>query len=128
MCTVHQIVGQFAVYALFRSATLRSAPDKKVFDRLWRTQERLPMVVLWGKAVWTADMFLVEYAPIPDITLSRLVPKVGWFRVHVRASIRLSGARANWRDSLEPFRALSHADTHKRTPALARRYSAYPGL
>jgi hypothetical protein len=71
-----QIVGQFAIYALFRSATLRSAPDKKVFDRLWRTQEKLPMVVLWGKAVWTADMFLVEYAPIPDITVSRLSPKV----------------------------------------------------
>ena len=56
---------------------MRVAPDKKAFDRLWRTQERLPIVVLTGKTVWLADSFLVEYASIADITLSRLTPKVG---------------------------------------------------
>lgn len=78
-----QVVGQFAIYALFRTVTMRVAPDKRAFDRLWRTQERLPMVVLTGKTAWAADAFLVEYAPIPDIPLNRLTPKVrAWGRGH----------------------------------------------
>ena len=33
------------------------------------------MVVLAGRTAWTADAFLVEYASIPDVSLSRLTPK-----------------------------------------------------
>ena len=48
-CEELQLVGQFAVYALYRSLSDRvlqaaAKPDVKLFERLWETQKKRPIV------------------------------------------------------------------------------------
>jgi hypothetical protein len=70
-----QIVGQFGIYALYRAMTARFVPDKRVFERLWKVQERIPLVVLYTKYVWTVDTFLLEFGPMPGMDYRKLVPR-----------------------------------------------------
>ena len=73
-----QLVGQFAVYALYRVLGARLPPDVKLFERLWRVTERLPLVPLYTKYCWTPDAFLFEYCAVPGMDLRKLVPRVSF--------------------------------------------------
>ena len=75
-CEATQLVGQFAVYALYRVLGAKFAPDAKLFERMWRVTERLPMVVLYTKYRWLPDAFLLEYCPMGGLDLRKLVPRV----------------------------------------------------
>jgi hypothetical protein len=70
------LVGQFAVYALYRVLGSKFAPDPKLFERMWRVAERLPMVVLYTKYRWLPDAFLLEYCAVPGLDMRKLVPRV----------------------------------------------------
>jgi|APCry1669189534_1035231.scaffolds.fasta_scaffold143367_1 WASH complex subunit 7, N-terminal len=70
------VVGQFGIYALYRTLTIRVQPDVKLFERMWRYMERLPMVVLFTKYRWFPDEFLLEYTSFPGLQFNRLVPRV----------------------------------------------------
>jgi hypothetical protein len=74
-CEALQVVGQLGIYALFRALTSKQMPDPKVFERLWRVAEKLPLVPLYTKYVWTPDAFLIEYCAVRGAPL-KLVPKV----------------------------------------------------
>lgn len=50
-------------------------PAKDLYKALWRTQERVPLVHLYGQCWWVADTFLAHYAPYPK-SVSGLRPKV----------------------------------------------------
>lgn len=71
-----QIVGQMAIYGLYRSLTARIMPDPKVYEKLWRVTERVLLVPLWSKHAFLPDVFLREYCAIPGIVASKLVPRV----------------------------------------------------
>ena len=73
-----QVVGQFAVYALYRVLGARLPPDVKLFERLWRVTERLPMVPLYTKYCWMPDAFLLEYCAVPGLDMRKLVPRVSF--------------------------------------------------
>jgi hypothetical protein len=74
-----QAVGQFAVYALFRVLATGRVPQEalqKEFARLWKAQEKVPLVPLWGgKAIFLADEFLAQHAGVAGLQPSKLVPR-----------------------------------------------------
>lgn len=66
-----QLVDLYGLYALFRKLFERSLkPDKKLFRDMWALQKMVPLVVLFGRAVWMIPEFLARYCPIPDSSLS----------------------------------------------------------
>ncbi len=72
------LVGQFAVYALYRAlAGGRVPPDvlKKQFERLWKVTEAAPLVHLFGRAVWRPDAFLLATCPVPGLAPGKLTPR-----------------------------------------------------
>ncbi len=64
-------------YALFRMLVPRNIePDSELFARLWRVQERVPVVNVFGRVVWAPDEFLLRYASIRTLNMRKLIPKV----------------------------------------------------
>ncbi len=72
-----EVVGVFALYCLYRLISPRALqPNKELFAKLWRAQEKIPVVVLFGKVFWTPDEFLTKFAPIRGLDVRRLQPRV----------------------------------------------------
>ena len=107
-----QLVGQFGVYALWRSlpAVAGRAPPadlKRHFEQLWRTQERLPVVQLYSRHCWTAETFLLRYCSVPGLApgAKSLVPRDP------------AAARAAYADALEAALAPAVNTLHARVAA-----------
>jgi hypothetical protein len=67
----------FGIYALHRVIVPRHVePDYDLYLRLWRVLERVQVIQLYGKALWTPDDFLVRHAYIRALNPKRLIPKV----------------------------------------------------
>eukprot|EP01006_Ploeotia_vitrea_P049070 TRINITY_DN67306_c3_g4_i3.p1 TRINITY_DN67306_c3_g4~~TRINITY_DN67306_c3_g4_i3.p1 ORF type:complete len:1284 (+),score=789.38 TRINITY_DN67306_c3_g4_i3:263-4114(+) len=60
----------YAIYRRLFEAT--SKPDKKLYRKLWDTQQKIPIVHLYGRSIWFMADFLVRYAPLET---SGLKPK-----------------------------------------------------
>ena len=77
-----EVVGVFALYVLYRLISPRAThPSKELFAKLWRVQEKVPVVVLYGKVFWTPEEFLLKYAPIRSLDVKKLQPRVRHLRV-----------------------------------------------
>ena len=80
-----QIIGIFGLYALFRMLVPRHIePDYDLFARLWKVQERIPVVPIFGRVVWAPDEFLLRFAAIKTMNVKKLQPKVRRCRTGVR--------------------------------------------
>jgi hypothetical protein len=72
-----QLIGIFGLYALFRLLVPRHIePDYDLFARLWKVQERVPVVLIFGRVVWAPDEFLTRFAHIKAMNVKKLQPRV----------------------------------------------------
>ncbi len=72
-----QLVGALSLFGLSRSILPPTAPpDVELYKKLWRTQESVVVVPLYGRAVWLADEFLEKHgrmeAAVPP---KKLIPR-----------------------------------------------------
>ncbi len=55
----------YSLYALYRRIfATTSTPDKRMFKSLWDMQLQLPVVLLYGQAMWFPAKFLEDHAPL----------------------------------------------------------------
>ena len=71
-----KVVDLLSMYALYRSLFRSTVKvDMKLFKSLWEIQLKVPMVSLFGRAVWFVADFLVSHAPASDASSLRPAPK-----------------------------------------------------
>jgi len=72
-----QLVGALSLFGLARAILPPTAPpDVELYKKLWRTQEKVPLVPLYGRAVWFADTFLETHSRMQSaVPPKKLVPR-----------------------------------------------------
>lgn len=59
--TRHQMVELYCLFALSRGLFRETKLDKAMYKKMWSVQKMIPIVPLYGRAVWTPDDFLTKY-------------------------------------------------------------------